>query len=334
MLFKRKPKNRRLRREFLLDVKLRSQQVQATRFRWAGITFGVLFGVVFAGLVLWRGGEWLLDRFVYGNEAFTIRQVQVQNEGVIAPEFIRRWAMLKPGQNLLALDLAKVKRDLELVPLIQSASVERVLPNTLKIRVDEREPVAQVPMMQLKAGGGYEQVIYHVDQSGFVFHPLDPRLRAKPPESVDQLPVISGVDARELRAGRPVDSEQIKAVLELIHQFDHSPMLGFVDLLRIDVSTPEILHLYTTQGSEIFFSLNNVPQQLRRWRLVYDQTLRWNKAIGSLDLSVENNAPLRLVEATPGTAPRSRNQRAPSRTQTNRRTNAHSSNSRSEMKHV
>ena len=50
----------------------------------------------------------------------------VQTDGVIAPDQLRRWARVKPGENLFALDLARVKRDLELVPLIESVSVERV----------------------------------------------------------------------------------------------------------------------------------------------------------------------------------------------------------------
>ena len=45
--------------------------------------------------------------------------------------------------NLFALDLSRVKRDLELVPAIESADVERILPHTLKICVTEREPIAQ-----------------------------------------------------------------------------------------------------------------------------------------------------------------------------------------------
>jgi hypothetical protein len=74
--------------------------------------------------------------------------------------------------------------------------------------------------------------------------------------------------------------------------------------LRIDLSTPDVLHVYTAQGSEVFFGLTNFEQQLHRWRLVYDQSLRWGKAISSLDLSVANNVPLRLVEATPTTTSR------------------------------
>src|SRR6187455_3666578 len=140
----RKPKNRRLDRGHVLDVKLRSDQVRASRVRLGALTFGVLFGTVFGFYVLWLAGAWALDKLVYENQAFAIQQIDVQTDGVISTDQLRRWAGVKADENLLALDLARVKRDLELVPLISSVSVERVLPRTLRIRVTEREGVAQV----------------------------------------------------------------------------------------------------------------------------------------------------------------------------------------------
>jgi cell division septal protein FtsQ len=144
MWFRREQKNRRLSRGHVLDVKLRSDQVRATRMRMMTVAFGVVFGTVFGLYLLWRTGEWALDKFVYENADFAIQRVDVQTDGVIAPEQLRRWSGVKLGANLIALDLVQVKRNLELVSAIDSVSVERVLPRTLKIRVSEREPVAQV----------------------------------------------------------------------------------------------------------------------------------------------------------------------------------------------
>ena len=154
MWFKRKQKNRRLRRGHVLDVKLRSDQVRATRMRLAALTAGILFGTVFGLYLLWRTGEWALDKFVYENSEFAIQHVEVQTDGVIAPDQLRRWSGVKLGENLIALDLAAVKRNLELVSMIDSVSVERVLPRTLKIRVTERDPVAQVNVPRAGASGG------------------------------------------------------------------------------------------------------------------------------------------------------------------------------------
>ena len=298
MPFKRKSKkNRRFDRPQLLDVKLRSSQTRAARLRLAGLGLSISFSLVVILFVLWRGGEWMLDRLVYENDAFAIRKIEIVTDGVVAPEHFRRWAGVKVGQNLLALDLARVKRDLELVPLIQTAAIERVLPKTLRLRITEREPIAQVVSMQAVADGGYESVTYHLDESGFVMLPLDPRLRASPSAWQNEtFPMISGVSTRDLRPGRRVDSLQVRAAIDLISKFDYSPMAGLAELQRINVTTPEILEVFTSHGAEVIFSLNPFEQQLRRWHLVYDQFQRQGKAIAMLDLSISNNVPLRLVE--------------------------------------
>ncbi|MEP6662246.1 MAG: FtsQ-type POTRA domain-containing protein [Verrucomicrobiota bacterium] len=300
MWFKRKTKNRRFERPALLNVKLRSSQTRAARFRLAGLGLTVAFSLVLILFVLWRGGEWALDRLVYENDAFAIRQIEVQTGGVIAPENFRRWAMVKNGQNLLSLDLMRVKRDLELVPFVQSAAVERVLPRTLRLRIIEREPIAQVITAQRDAQGNFEQVVYQLDENGFVMKPLDPRLRAAPPAHTNEIfPIISGLNTSELRPGRRAESPQVLAALQLISEFGYSPMAGLAEIERINVSTPEILEAFTSHGSQIVFSLNSFETQLRRWRLVYDQCQKNGKAIAQLDLSIANNVPLRFVEAVP-----------------------------------
>lgn len=299
MWFKRKQKNRRFERPQLLDVKLRSSQTRAARFRLAGLGLSISFALIVILFVLWRGGEWLLNCLIYENEVFAVQQIEVQSDGVIAAENFRRWSMIKPGQNLLALDLMRVKRDLELVPLVQFATVERVLPHTLRLHVSEREPIAQVVTLQRSSEGHFNPVIYHLDESGFVFLPLDPRLRAAPAQNQnDLLPTISGVNPSELRPGRRVESVQVRAALKLITEVDHSTMAGLADLQRINVSTPEILETYTGQGSQIIFSLHEFEAQLRRWRLIYDEYQKSGKAIAMLDLSIANNVPLRFVEAS------------------------------------
>ena len=110
----------------------------------------------------YRAGEWALNRFVYENKAFAIKEIDVQTDGVIAVDQLHRWAGVRAGENLLALDLARVKRDLEMIPLVQFVSVERILPHTLRICITEREPVAQatVPGRVRAAGWRWSYIIW------------------------------------------------------------------------------------------------------------------------------------------------------------------------------
>src|SRR5271170_1493609 len=125
---KRKPRNRRAPdREYGLDVKLRTNATRAARMRIVGVCMTVVFALALITLVFWRGGQWVLNFFIYENDAFIIQQIEVQTDGVLTSEAIRTWARVRLGENLMALDLMRVKRDLEWQPSIQFVAVERVL---------------------------------------------------------------------------------------------------------------------------------------------------------------------------------------------------------------
>jgi cell division septal protein FtsQ len=295
---KRKSKNRRSQdREHVLDVKLRTSQTRAARMRMVGVGMTAIFALALIALVLWRGGTWALDGLIYENDAFAIQQIDVQTDGVLTPETIRAWAKVKLGENLMALDLMRVKRDLEWQPSIQFGAVERVLPHTLKITVNEREPVAQTIVTQIRQGGAMDQAVYDFDEDGYAMKPLDPRWRTAPPAANERLPILVGVPPAEPQPGRQVTSPQIRAALALVCEFDHSRMAGIVEIQSIDVSVPDILKVTTSQKAEITFSLGHFDTQLGRWRIIYDQYQKWGKAIATLDLSIANNLPVHSVAA-------------------------------------
>jgi hypothetical protein len=307
MWFKRKPKNRRLGREQVLDVKLRSSQVRAARTRIGAIGLGAIFATVFGLYLFYRTGEWVLSRCVYENKAFAIQEIDVQTDGIISVDQLRRWAGVKPDENLLALDLARVERDLRLVPLVQSVSVVKILPRTLQIRITEREPVAQVNVYRPRPNGGVESSVYQLDADGYVMLPLDPRQRATPlNQPIDSLPAIAGINPSELQPGRRIVAPQVQAALQLIMAFDQSPMAGLADLRRIDVSCAAVLVVKTGQGSEVTFGLADPESQLRRWHDIFDLGQKMSKAVASLDLAVTNNVPARWIDssALPPVTPR------------------------------
>ena len=122
MFFKRKQRNRRHSRGYVLDVKLSASRRRETRLRRLTLFLSsslILFLTVF---IVWRGGEFLLRRFVFENQAFAIRGLQIETDGVLSTEQIRTWAGVRMGDNLLALDMARVERDLKLVPAIGERS--------------------------------------------------------------------------------------------------------------------------------------------------------------------------------------------------------------------
>jgi hypothetical protein len=294
---KRKTGNQRLRQRNVLDVKLSLAQVRRHRFRVLFYTTAASLAVLFTVYVCWRSGESLLNHLIYENTSYAIQVLDIQTDGVVATDQIRRWAGVKEGDNLFALDLARIKRDLELIPSIQGVAVERILPRALRIHVQEREPVAQIVTTVLRGNAAAQSVVYLLDVAGFVMLPLTSGQRAVPAAPSEQYPVIVGASPSQLAPGRQVESPQIRAAMRLIAAFDHGPMAGLVELKRIDVASPEVLVVTTDQESEVVLRIGDLDRQLLRWRLIYDLGTAQGRQINSLDLSVAENIPLRWQEA-------------------------------------
>jgi len=140
-------------------------------------------------------------------------------------------------------------------------------------------------------------VTYYLDETGHVFQFPVASLREWAPP-VLELPVLSGVNAAELRPGAAVNSAKFMATLQLLSRFPHSSMAGFAELKSIDLSGAEVLLVTTEQGSRVTFALDRIDEQLRRWRLVHELGRNHGLSILTLDLSVANNSPVRWRQTT------------------------------------
>jgi cell division septal protein FtsQ len=295
---KSKNKSRRHERRHILDVKLRSSERRQNRFRRLALTLTLAFSVFTGLFLLWRGGEWLLRHFLFENAAFAVHQIDMQTDGVISPDQLRRWAGIKYDDNLLALDLSRVKRDLELVPYVKAAIVERVLPHTLRVRVAEREPVAQFVYTQPKPNGQYEKGTLLLDSEGHIMWPLDAQQRSTPAQANERLPLFTGIQPGEVHTGRPIESPQVTAALLFLTTLEKSSLAGVVEIKDVDLSVPNLLQVTTSQGAEVIVGFTDMPAQLRRWKAVHDYGLKNGKVVSWIDLSVANNVPARWLEAS------------------------------------
>ena len=299
MWFRRSRQNRKLRRGNVLDVKAASRETRRTRLRLATTAVAGAVATLTVLYVIWRLGDWTLRALVYENSAYAIEHLDVQTDGVLPPDKLREWAGVRKGENLLGLNLYRVQRDLELMPLVRQAAVQRVPPNTLRVRISERVPIAEVKLPRLRAeAGGPSWASYYLDTTGQVIH-LTGQWRATLMASLTNgpLPQLVGLEGAELRPGRALTSPTALAALRLIAAFDDSPMFGLVELQSVDVSDRSTLDVTTVQGNRITFGLDRLEDQLHRWRLVHDYGLRQGKVIQSLNLSVTNNAPVVFSDA-------------------------------------
>jgi cell division septal protein FtsQ len=295
-----KSKSKKFERQWKLEVRSRSKPLQAIRLKMAASALAISTGVVLVLMVCWKGGEFLLNHYVYTNPALGIKRIEISTDGIIPLEQIRSWANVRERQNLLGLDLLRVKRDLELVPLIESASVERVLPGDLIIRVREREPIARIHVFAPRQPDLLlERYTIYLDKDGMVIPAILRDLNTKAFDDATRfLPVITGAGAVSFRPGNIVPSPRILGALRWIESFKESEMSGVLDIEAIDVASPTALLVSTEQGNEVSFAYEDFELQLTRWKQIYDFGRQRNQAIASLDLVVTNFVPAVWAELT------------------------------------
>ncbi len=174
-------------------------------------------GAVVAGglfLVLFTGGRLAeaAERIVTGahvqtaDMGFQVKHVRLEGASDFAAPYIRSSITVRPGDPTLGVDLEAARVAVENSGWVKSASVVRLLPDTVVVRVEERGHMA------VWQNGGRMNVI---DTRGQVIEGADPG-------AFPQLPLIGGAGAEEAAAdilplvrSRPRLTERLEALVRV-----------------------------------------------------------------------------------------------------------------------
>jgi len=195
-----------------------------------------------------------------------------------------KWSGGRKGQNLFQVDLQQVKNNLMQVPYIGDVTVECRMPDTLKIHVEERQPVAVLVPKSMK-GYRLAQSVYYLDASSVVMKP-------KVGERLKPLPILSGIDSEKVAEGLRLKDAGVDAALNLLRLAELSTTRQNLDLTEIDVGTPGLLRVKTKDSGWIRFRNDYLSQQLKRLEVIYEYAQRENKVVNTVDLTPERNVPV------------------------------------------
>lgn len=293
--FTGRPRNRRRDGDFTLDVRLNAETDGPPRRRRVWWLKPALL-LVLAGTAWFVGGELIQagkERWLYHIPSLALRNLPVERDGVITAAEIRRLAGIAVGRNILTVDPYTVRQQLLRHPRIEDARLELEFPDTLRITVRERVPVARL-MLPPVAG---RETFLLVDDLGHVMAPFESgRAPAEIIEGEAALPLLTGTSALDVAPGHTLPGSLTLAALKLFATFGEAPISTEAEIASIDVSTPGLLTVVTTRGAQISLLPDGLERQLQQWLGVHRRSAELRKAIGSFDLTVANHPPLRWVE--------------------------------------
>ncbi|HLG90048.1 MAG TPA: cell division protein FtsQ/DivIB [Alphaproteobacteria bacterium] len=120
------------------------------RILGTGAKLGALAGIGVVGFLAWRSGrlesalDWMETRAVDATASvgFRVEDVEVAGRVETDPKALLDALGLKRGDPLLAFDPATARERVEALPWVASAAVERLFPDTIRIVIVERRPIA------------------------------------------------------------------------------------------------------------------------------------------------------------------------------------------------
>lgn len=292
-LNKRVSNKRQRKQKHLLDVKLRESKERSRRFRMVSgfICKLVLFAMIAAGL--WFGGKEGLRRFVWENPDYFLREINFTTDGALTREQVLTTAGIVEDRNIFTIDIAEARAAIEHMPQVESAVVQRQLPNRMTVSVTERRPIAWVAAKGDEDPSSSERS-FLIDARGTVL-----RSRVILQEYY-HLPIISGFETENLVPGKRVPAWEMQSALELIRLNADNTRF---QVRNIDVAKGYCLIVTDQRRAKITFGLDKVDTQLSRLNRYLDRAAQDKKEIQTVNLIVERNTPVTFVEAEPEWTP-------------------------------
>lgn len=182
-------------------------------------------------MILLAFGAWLAYSYLFNSPHFSIKKVEMTPTTNVERAELITLAGLRPGINIFRLSPGSVAKRLVAHPWVRSASVSRVLPDTLRIKIREQEAKAAVLFSGLNKpcspaqGTCLQTPFYLINDGGEVFK------RALPAELHGKV-VITGVT----RARYKQDPFGTRRMLKRA--------LGLWDLYRQNRARPAISELF------------------------------------------------------------------------------------------
>ncbi len=177
------------------------------------------------------------------------------------------------GHSVFLMPIAERRRRLLAIDWVEDASIARIWPNQVAVRIQERKPVAFV---DLPVAGGRGSRVMLIDGEGVLLEP--------PAQSHFAFPVLSGVTEEQTEAER---RHRVQAMLRLL---DDLGPLG-LDISEINAAVPESLAIVTRvegRAVELVMGSQNFSSRMQNFLDHYPEIRRRSGNVKAFDLRLDD----------------------------------------------
>ncbi len=255
--------------------------------RYVGAAFGVL-----AALAAIAGGVWWWQNRAFSALAVpntALHSIYFESDGVLDEAWLREKIELPAGVALMDIDIAGLRDQLLDEGQTQSAEVERIFPDALKISVTEHRPILRIATMDAQG----KRYLYLVSETGEIY-----KGSQYSPSTLKALPFLDGVVLKRRGTGfEPITQASVLTELLLTARRGWPELYADWRIVSCrnfsgDVTAPGAsIVVKTNSKSDIVFNPVDFPRQLQHLQEINAYARRERlPRIESVDLSLEDPA--------------------------------------------
>ncbi len=140
-----------------------------------------------------------LSQWIQNQQAFSVQEILLVGANLVPKSEIRQAVEEEARKHIFKVDLKRIEKRLNAFPQVKKVRVSRVFPNSLRIELEERQPVALI----------IDNGIWGVDAEGVLL----PNLQSV--RGID-FPVIVGLSLQHYVPGEVVKNPHIRELAEIL----------------------------------------------------------------------------------------------------------------------
>lgn len=204
---------------------------------------------------------------------FNITDIIVEGNETIDANIIKIQSKLITGENILKANTAKAREYILKNPIIDTVTITRIFPGTIKISVSECKKIAYIK---------FASNALAVDKNGKI-------LEVMPLSQASDYPVFSGVTLSDTTPGETISSHDnqtgIDTIKELISHLSKTALPGEISTINIDKYNNVTMTLKNEMS--VIFGKDNLEYKVAYLEVAYPSDLK-HKSGGKFDLSDPN----------------------------------------------
>lgn len=216
-----------------------------------------------------------ISRYVMTSPRFQVRNIRVEGANVLREERIMEAAGITSADNVLLSDTEAIRERVAALPYVKRAEVQRVYPDTVVIRIEERVAAA-ILLVNNRA--------YEVDAEGVV-------LRAVNPVSAPAMPLITNVpNLPVLEPGTQIIEPAFYNALEVWRAFCSVPLSQELTLSELSAEAANTIRMICDEiPYEIRWGRTDFYLQAQRLEALWRQRGGVLPCAAYLDLRFDND---------------------------------------------